>query len=57
MQRLLDGRPERTDGALTEENLAREADVGHATIHRADTVLADWDTRVDRPVLRKLWKS
>ncbi|MFC9740528.1 hypothetical protein ACFVKC_21710 [Streptomyces noursei] len=52
MDRLLEGRPERTDGALTKENLAREAGVSHATVHRAETVLADWDTRVERPVLR-----
>ncbi|MFD9685135.1 hypothetical protein ACFXPX_04595 [Kitasatospora sp. NPDC059146] len=52
MHRLLDGRAERTDGALTKENLAREAGVSHATVHRAGTVLADWDARVARPVLR-----
>ncbi|MFD4611356.1 hypothetical protein ACFWOT_25370 [Streptomyces sp. NPDC058440] len=52
MARLLDGRPERTDGALTKENLAREAGVSHATVHRAETVLAAWDAQVGRPVLR-----
>jgi small-conductance mechanosensitive channel len=52
MQRLLDGRPTRTDGALTKENLAREAGVSHATVHRADTVLADWNTHVPQPITR-----
>ncbi|WP_030246333.1 hypothetical protein [Streptomyces sp. NRRL S-350] len=52
MARLLEGRAERTNGALTKENLAREAGVSHATVHRADTVLADWHARVDRPLLR-----
>ncbi|MEU0936079.1 hypothetical protein [Embleya sp. NPDC005971] len=52
MQRLLAGTPEHTDGALTKENLAREAGVSHATVHRAATVLADWDAAVARPVLR-----
>ncbi|MFE3202405.1 hypothetical protein [Embleya sp. NPDC059237] len=35
--RLLAGVPEHTDGALTKENLAREAGVSHATVHRAAT--------------------
>jgi hypothetical protein len=52
MQRLLDGAPIHTDGALTKENLAREAAVSHATVHRAREILAEWDTRVARPVLR-----
>ena len=52
MDRLLSGQPEHTNGALTKENLAREAGVSHATVHRADTVLADWNTRVPCPVLR-----
>jgi hypothetical protein len=49
---LLDGVPICTDGALTKENLAREAGVSHATVHRAGEILAEWDTRVARPVLR-----
>lgn len=49
MARLLAGEPVHTDGALTKENLAREA---HATVHRAEDVLAEWDTKVTRPVLR-----
>ncbi|QIZ37881.1 hypothetical protein [Saccharopolyspora sp. ASAGF58] len=52
MRRLLDGTPTRTDGALTKENLAREAGVSHATVHRAEAVLADWNTHVPRPIIR-----
>jgi predicted RNase H-like nuclease (RuvC/YqgF family) len=52
MARLLAGAPLHTDGALTKENLAREAQVSHASVHRADAVLAEWDARVARPVLR-----
>lgn len=52
MSRLLAGTPQHTDGALTKENLAREAGVSHATVHRAADVLAEWDTKVARPVLR-----
>ena len=44
MQRLLNRAPQRTDGALTKENLAREAGVSHATVHRAETILAEWNT-------------
>ncbi|GAB2897075.1 hypothetical protein GCM10027074_75530 [Streptomyces deserti] len=52
MARLLAGEPLHTDGALTKENLAREAKVSHATVHRAQEVLAEWDAKVARPVLR-----
>ncbi|WP_050506801.1 hypothetical protein [Streptomyces rimosus] len=52
MARLLAGEPLHTDGALTKENLAREAQVSHATVHRAGDVLAEWDAQVARPVLR-----
>ncbi|NGO12120.1 hypothetical protein G5C60_32080 [Streptomyces sp. HC44] len=52
MARLLAGEPLHTDGALTKENLAREAQVSHATVHRADDILAEWDAQVARPVLR-----
>jgi hypothetical protein len=52
MARLLAGEPLHTDGALTKENLAREAKVSHATVHRAEEVLAEWDAKVSRPVLR-----
>jgi small-conductance mechanosensitive channel len=52
MRRLLEGTPLNTDGALTKENLAREAGVSHATVHRATTILAEWNAKVSRPVLR-----
>ncbi|MFZ3470380.1 hypothetical protein ACODT3_24600 [Streptomyces sp. 4.24] len=52
MARLLAGEPLHTDGALTKENLAREAKVSHATVHRAEEVLAEWNAKVDRPVRR-----
>ena len=52
MARLLAGKPLHTDGALTKENLAREAQVSHATMHRAEDILAEWDAQVARPVLR-----
>ncbi|MFJ2866121.1 hypothetical protein [Kitasatospora sp. NPDC087314] len=52
MARLLAGQPSNSDGALTKENLAREAGVSHATVHRAEAVLADWDAQVTAPVLR-----
>lgn len=52
MTRLLAGEPLHTDGALTKENLAREAKVSHASVHRAEEVLAEWDAKVARPVLR-----
>lgn len=42
MSRLLDGRPEHTDGALTVTNLAREADVSRATANRAAYLLAEF---------------
>ncbi|WP_150136525.1 hypothetical protein [Streptomyces hyaluromycini] len=52
MARLLAGQPQRTDGALTKENLAREASVSHATVHRATGVLAEWNSQVTRPIRR-----
>nr|WSX50620.1 hypothetical protein OG409_17710 [Streptomyces sp. NBC_00974] len=52
MARLLAGEPLHTNGALTKENLAREAQVSHATIHRAEDILAEWDAKVARPILR-----
>ena len=42
MKRLLAGRPERTDGALTIMNLAREAGVSRATANRAGDLLAEF---------------
>ncbi len=50
MKRLRDGAPIHTDGALTKENLAREAGVSHATVHRANTVLAEWNTLIHQSV-------
>ncbi|MFE7115573.1 hypothetical protein ACFU99_09140 [Streptomyces sp. NPDC057654] len=52
MARLLAGEPVHTDSALTKENLAREAQVSRATVHRAEDILAEWDARGARPVLR-----
>ncbi|MCT9094224.1 hypothetical protein N4G70_36095 [Streptomyces sp. ASQP_92] len=52
MAGLLASEPLHADGALTKENLAREAQVSHATVHRAEDVLAEWDNQVTRPVLR-----
>jgi hypothetical protein len=52
MARLLAGEPLDTDGALTQENLARDAKVSHASVHRAEEILAEWDAKVARPVLR-----
>ncbi|MEU6706556.1 hypothetical protein [Streptomyces wuyuanensis] len=49
MARLLAGEPLHTNGALTKENLAREAQVSHATVHRAEEILAEWDAKVARP--------
>lgn len=52
MTRPLNGQPLHSDGALSKENLAREAQVSHATVHRAEEVLAEWDARIARPVVR-----
>lgn len=46
MQRLLEGRPARTDGALTIANLAREAGVSRATANRATDILARFRDRL-----------
>ncbi|MGK8558802.1 hypothetical protein [Nocardia gipuzkoensis] len=46
MHRLLTGRSERTDGRLTKANLGREAQISQATLHRAKTILREWDTAV-----------
>lgn len=46
MQRLLAGKPERTDGRLIKDNLWKEAQVSRATMNRASDVLADWDARL-----------
>ncbi|RKE05024.1 hypothetical protein [Streptomyces sp. TLI_171] len=46
MERLLAGRPERTDGKLTKNNLWREAGLSRATMNRATNLLAEWDSRI-----------
>ena|SRR5580658_8549110 len=47
MQRLLEGRPQCTDGARTVANLAREANVSRATANRAAAVLAEFRSACD----------
>lgn len=47
MQRLLEGRPSRTDGALTIANLAREASVSRATANRATGIIDRFRARLD----------
>ena len=46
MDRLLAGRPQRTDGRLIKDNLWKEADRSRATMNRAVQVLAEWNCRV-----------
>ena len=46
MDRLLAGRPQRTDGRLIKDNLWKEADVSRATMNRATRILAEWNPRV-----------
>ncbi|MDX3577714.1 MULTISPECIES: hypothetical protein [Streptomyces] len=46
MTRLFEGRPQRTDGRLTKENLYKEAQVSRATMNRAHTILAEWDAHL-----------
>ena len=46
MDRLLAGRPQRTDGRLLKENLWKEADVSRATMNRAARILAEWNLRI-----------
>lgn len=46
MDRLLAGRPQRTDGRLVKDNLWKEAGVSRATMNRAHRVMAEWDTRI-----------
>ncbi|MFF1569896.1 hypothetical protein ACFVY1_41965 [Streptomyces sp. NPDC058293] len=48
MERLFTGRPVRTDGKLTKQNLWREAGVSRATMNRATAVLADWNMHVNQ---------
>ncbi|MGW5203652.1 hypothetical protein ACWEQ5_03105 [Streptomyces griseoincarnatus] len=46
MTRLFEGRPQRTDGRLTKENLYKEAQVSRATMNRAHAILAEWDAHL-----------
>ncbi len=46
MNRLLGGRPQRTDGRLVKDNLWKEAKVSRATMNRATRIMAEWDARV-----------
>ncbi|MFF0041651.1 hypothetical protein [Streptomyces mirabilis] len=46
IQRLFTGKPQRTDGRLTKENLWREAQVSRATMNRAQPILAEWDAHI-----------
>jgi len=41
LARLVEGRPTRTDGHLSAANLAREAGLARATVHRATTILTE----------------
>jgi len=45
MERLPNGTAVNSDGRLTKSNLAKEAGVSRATMHRANTLLAEWDGR------------
>ena len=46
MDRLLAGRPQRTDGRLIKDNLWKEAGLSRATMNRAAPILAEWNTRI-----------
>jgi hypothetical protein len=46
MDRLLAGRPQRTDGRLIKDNLWKEASLSRATMNRAVCILAEWNSRV-----------
>lgn len=52
MERLLAGRPTRTDGRLIKENLYREAGVSRATMNRATSVIDDWNKQVSTSLPR-----
>lgn len=43
MERLLTGTAINSDGRLTKSNLAKEAGVSRATMHRANALLVEWD--------------
>ncbi len=46
MTRLLAGKPEITDGALTKRNLYIEARVSRATMNRATAIMREWEASV-----------
>jgi hypothetical protein len=46
MERLLAGRPQRSDGRLLKDNLWKEAGVSRATMNRATRILAEWDSKI-----------
>jgi hypothetical protein len=46
MDRLLVGRPQRTDGRLIKDNLWKEAGLSRATMNRAVRILAEWNCGV-----------
>lgn len=48
MERLLSGTQQRTDGRLIKENLYKEAGVSRATMNRAVSLLAEWETKSAR---------
>jgi hypothetical protein len=45
MERLLAGKPTRSDGRLIKENLYKEAGVSRATMNRALDILTEWNER------------
>jgi hypothetical protein len=46
MERLLTGRPQRSDGRLIKETLWKEAGVSRATMNRATQIMTEWEERV-----------
>ena len=46
VDRLLAGRPQRTDGRLIKDNLWKEAGLSRATMNRAARIPAEWNYRV-----------
>ncbi len=46
MKRLFEGKPQRTDGRLTKDNLWREAQVSRATMNRATAILTEWNAHI-----------
>lgn len=49
MERLLSGASQRTDGRLIKENLYKEAGVSRATMNRATSILAEWESKSAGP--------